>query len=137
MSENFGLKLGLATRFGEVGGSDGGSGGQHSINATSPTASPDRQHGSLPNDGALAIASTTPSAIIVSLANAHLDTGKRDDDESTIGGTQTCAICMTGTKSHLAAPCGHLCACAACASQLKHCPACRAKVTQWMKVHII
>jgi len=68
--------------------------------------------------------------------DAHLDTGKRDDDESTIGGTQTCAICMTGTKSHVAVPCGHLCACAGCASQLMHCPVCRTKVDKWMKVHI-
>ena len=77
-----------------------------------------------------------PAANVVSLADARLDTGRRDEDESTIGGTQTCIVCMVGSKSHLAFPCGHQCACESCANQMADCPVCRTSNVKWIKVHV-
>ena len=74
----------------------------------------------------------------VPLSHASLDVGRRDVDESTMGGGTTCTVCFEGAKDHLALPCAHLCACAHCAGLLegKECPICRAKVATWIKVHI-
>ena len=36
---------------------------------------------------------------------------RADPPESTIGAETTCIVCMANPKSHIAAPCGHLCAC--------------------------
>ena len=76
----------------------------------------------------------------VSLADAEFSTGReistgqahgRDADESTLGGETTCIVCMANPKTHLAAPCGHHCACDVCADQMKHCPICRQAVAMW------
>mmetsp|Transcript_37816 Transcript_37816/g.100467 ORF Transcript_37816/g.100467 Transcript_37816/m.100467 type:complete len:186 (+) Transcript_37816:877-1434(+) len=72
----------------------------------------------------------------LSLASLSLTSGQRDVDESTMGGGTTCSVCFVGAKTHLAAPCGHQCACEDCARLLANCPICRAKVSQWIKVHI-
>ena len=86
--------------------------------------------------------STAPAAVeqqhVLPLSLATLDIGQRDVDESTMGGGTTCSVCFEGVKDHLAVPCGHMCACARCAALLadKECPICRAKVAQWIKVHV-
>jgi hypothetical protein len=80
-------------------------------------------------------AANSPSGPVVALADVQLDNG-RVEVESTVGGTLTCSICMLGSKSHLAVPCGHQCACEDCAAQMKLCPVCRTPVAQWVKVHV-
>ena len=60
---------------------------------------------------------------------------RADPPESTLGGETTCIVCMANPKTHLAAPCGHHCACDACADQMKHCPICRQAVVMWVKYH--
>jgi hypothetical protein len=52
----------------------------------------------------------------------------------------SCAICMNGTKDHAFIPCGHICACAACARVvLRHgaseptCPMCRVPITSMLR----
>ena len=51
--------------------------------------------------------------------------------ESTVGGDTTCIVCFTNPKTHMAVPCGHQCACDACAAQMKQCPYCREDVLTW------
>ena len=59
---------------------------------------------------------------------------RRDDPpESTIGGDTTCIVCFERPKTHFAAPCGHMCACATCADRMEECPCCRAPVVMWME----
>ena len=53
----------------------------------------------------------------VSLASANFDTGRPEVPESTVGGESTCIICFTRPKSHVAIPCGHLCACDVCSAR--------------------
>ncbi|KAH3745044.1 hypothetical protein Pelo_13545 [Pelomyxa schiedti] len=51
---------------------------------------------------------------------------------------QVCVVCWQGTATFLAVPCGHLCLCEACATQLQsskgECPVCRGKAQQFIKV---
>ena len=58
-----------------------------------------------------------------------------DVAESSMGGDSTCTVCFTHEKTHLAAPCGHLCACYTCSKKMAKCPHCRADVAMWVKVH--
>ena len=67
----------------------------------------------------------------ISLADASFDTG-RPVPESTLGGETTCIICFTNPKSHVAVPCGHLCACGPCSDRMSACPYCREPVTLWV-----
>ena len=60
-----------------------------------------------------------------------------DIAESSIGGSTTCIVCFTGTKSHIAVPCGHQSVCESCTKQLNNCPYCRTHVTMWMQVRIV
>ena len=57
--------------------------------------------------------------------------------ESTIGGQATCIVCFTKPKTHLAAPCGHQCACGTCAAQMNQCPYCREPVAMWVQQRIV
>ena len=41
-----------------------------------------------------------------------------------------CVICMEAAKAICFVPCGHVLACAACATQLVECPSCRAPIAQ-------
>ena len=96
----------------------------------------DTQHGA-----GIGMHEAPPSLIkeVVPLSMAKFDTG-RDIDESTMGGGTTCSVCFEGVKTHLAVPCGHLCACEGCAGLLaskgKCCPICRGDVAQWIKLHV-
>ena len=77
-----------------------------------------------------------PTAITVSLADAHFNTGRLEAPESTIGGQTTCIVCFVDPKSHAAVPCGHQCACADCSAQMTECPVCRKTALMWMQVRM-
>jgi hypothetical protein len=77
-----------------------------------------------------------PTAITVSLADAHFNTGRLEAPESTIGGQTTCIVCFVNPKSHAAVPCGHQCACADCSAQMTECPVCRKTALMWMQVRM-
>ena len=77
-----------------------------------------------------------PPTAVTSLANAQFNTGRLEAPESTIGGQTTCIVCFVNPKSHLAAPCGHQCACGDCSAQMKECPVCRGPVQMWMQVRV-
>ncbi|EOD06410.1 hypothetical protein EMIHUDRAFT_219306 [Emiliania huxleyi CCMP1516] len=72
----------------------------------------------------------------VSLADANFDTGRPTVPESTLGGETTCSVCFTNPKSHVAAPCGHQCACGPCSARMESCPICRAPVLMWMQLRV-
>lgn len=57
--------------------------------------------------------------------------------ESTIGGQTTCIVCFTNPKTHLAAPCGHQCACGTCAAKMNQCPYCREPVAMWVQQRMV
>ncbi|EOD26857.1 hypothetical protein EMIHUDRAFT_236410 [Emiliania huxleyi CCMP1516] len=70
------------------------------------------------------------------LANANFDTGRPTVPGSTLGGETTCSVCFTNPKSHVAAPCGHQCACGPCSARMESCPICRAPVLMWMQLRV-
>ena len=78
-----------------------------------------------------------PPARAVSLAEASFDTGRPAVPESTIGGETTCIICFSNPKSHLAVPCGHLCACGPCSQKMEQCPYCRGPVMMWVEARVV
>ena len=80
--------------------------------------------------------SDPPPPAAVSLANVSFDIGRAEVAESTIGGETTCIVCFTNPKTHLAAPCGHQCACAECSAKMHECPVCRTPVQMWMQVRV-
>jgi hypothetical protein len=49
-------------------------------------------------------------------------------------GDEECVVCMDAVRTHIFAPCGHVCACAQCARKIvetsKRCPKCRATIAQ-------
>ena len=57
--------------------------------------------------------------------------------KSSLGGESTCIVCMAHPKTHLAAPCGHHCACGICAAQMEHCPYCRVPVQMWVQTRMV
>ncbi|EOD19106.1 hypothetical protein EMIHUDRAFT_243276 [Emiliania huxleyi CCMP1516] len=64
-----------------------------------------------PTDGAeeQAAAAAVAAEAPPSSRPPSFDTGR--PPESTMGGETTCIICFTDPKSHIATPCGHVCAC--------------------------
>ena len=48
-----------------------------------------------------------------------------------------CVVCMDQDATHAATPCGHLVMCETCVPKLKGntCPACRAEVTNYMRIY--
>jgi hypothetical protein len=42
---------------------------------------------------------------------------------------EQCVVCLENKKSYLFAPCGHVCCCALCHSDLTSCPVCRANIS--------
>ena len=48
----------------------------------------------------------------------------------------TCIVCFSNPKSHVAGPCGHLCACGPCSARMESCPICRAPVLMWMQLRV-
>ena len=77
-----------------------------------------------------------PPPAAVSLADAGFDTGRPAVPESTLGGETTCIVCFSNPKSHVAGPCGHLCACGPCSARMESCPICRAPVLMWMQLRV-
>ena len=77
------------------------------------------------------------SQAVLALADAGDITGRAPVPESTIGGETTCIVCMAHPKSHIAVPCGHLCACGVCAERMQDCPYCRASVQQWVHARVV
>ena len=73
---------------------------------------------------------------MVSLADAHFNTGRLEAPESTIGGQTTCIICFVNPKSHAAVPCGHQSACGDCSAKMTECPICRKTALMWMHVRV-
>lgn len=49
--------------------------------------------------------------------------------ESTDKPEEQCVVCLENKKSYLFAPCGHICCCANCHSDLTSCPVCRANIS--------
>ena len=47
-----------------------------------------------------------------------------------------CKICMASQVQAVLVPCGHLCACWACAAQLASCPVCRTAVQQRVRTFV-
>ena len=78
-------------------------------------------------------AESQQSPALVPLASANFDTGRPAVPESTLGGESTCIICFTRAKSHVAIPCGHLCACEVCSARMEQCPICRDAVVMWFQ----
>lgn len=76
-----------------------------------------------------------PEAVPPTLADLVISTDNAP--ESSIGGETTCIICMMHPKTHLAAPCGHLCACSICSTKLKACPYCREPAIMWIMQRIV
>ena len=85
--------------------------------------------------GAAAPVAAAPAAM-VSLADAHFNTGRLEAPESTIGGQTTCIICFVNPKSHAAVPCGHQSACGDCSAKMTECPVCRKTALMWMHVRV-
>ena len=75
---------------------------------------------------------------MTSLANIGDSLTRRDDPpESSIGGETTCIVCFVNPKTHLAAPCGHHCACGPCSALMQICPYCRAPVQLWVQHRMV
>ena len=74
---------------------------------------------------------------VLTLADVGDITGRNDVPESTIGGDTTCIVCFARPKTHLAAPCGHQCACGTCAERMQLCPYCRAPVQLWVQQRMV
>ena len=144
-SRGRGGRYGLAGRgLGSRGGVVAGSVAHQA--APGPASLQQVPEGSSQVDAALLVASAAPAALdmppsppptaVTSLADAQFSTGRPEPPESTIGGQSTCIICFTNPKTHLAAPCGHQCACADCSAQMHECPVCRTPVQMWMQVRV-
>ncbi|EOD11301.1 hypothetical protein EMIHUDRAFT_214589 [Emiliania huxleyi CCMP1516] len=90
-----------------------------------------------PEEGGPVGGAATPGGpSIISLADANISTGRPAVPESTVGGQTTCIVCFTNPKSHIATPCGHVCACGLCSVKMDKCPICRAPVERWFLVHV-
>jgi len=90
-----------------------------------------------PEEGGPVGGAATPGGpSIISLADANISTGRPAVPESTVGGQTTCIVCFTNPKSHIATPCGHVCACGLCSVKMDKCPICRAPVDRWFLVHV-
>ena len=85
-------------------------------------------------EGVQEAAGAEPTATLADVGDI---TGRHNVPESTIGGETTCIVCMTHPKTHLAAPCGHQCACATCADRMQHCPYCREPVAMWIRQRMV
>ena len=74
---------------------------------------------------------------VMTLADVGDITGRNNVPESSIGGETTCIVCFVNPKTHLAAPCGHQCACGPCAKLMQTCPYCRAPVQLWVQQRMV
>jgi hypothetical protein len=81
-----------------------------------------------------------PPAIVPPTMAALAGSLPLEDDASSVGGVLTCSICFTGSKDHLAVPCGHQFACASCAERIQRkgqpCPMCRSPIEKFVQVRI-
>jgi hypothetical protein len=49
-----------------------------------------------------------------------------------------CVICFSNERSHLIAPCNHLCCCSTCANQIKNeCPICRRPISSIQRIFFV
>lgn len=53
---------------------------------------------------------------------------------SEIGSADCCIVCEEGAKDMVIVPCGHVCACRACAATFRHCPVCRVAVQATLRI---
>ena len=74
---------------------------------------------------------------VMTLADVGDITGRNNVPESSLGGETTCIVCFVNPKTHLAAPCGHQCACGPCAKLMQTCPYCRAPVQLWVQQRMV
>eukprot|EP00897_Mesotaenium_endlicherianum_P001883 jgi/Mesen1/1722/ME000138S00577 len=56
---------------------------------------------------------------------------KADDDSA----TDICVLCLENQYNAVFVPCGHMCCCTVCASQLRNCPLCRKRIVQAVKTY--
>ena len=84
-----------------------------------------------------AAAGPSSPAAPVALADTHLDTGRPEVPESTLGGETTCIVCFVNPKTHMAVPCSHQCLCAGCAAKMSTCPYCMAPVQLWVQPRVV
>jgi hypothetical protein len=78
-----------------------------------------------------------PNAVPMAQAGGVQTGDEANGDGSSEGGETTCIICFTNPKTHLAAPCGHQCACEACSRKMHTCPYCREPVVMWVKTRVV
>ena len=85
------------------------------------------------------VASAMHDEKVLRLADLVCDITDRAGEvpESSIGGQTTCIVCMAGSKSHLAVPCGHQSVCANCSALMQKCPYCREPVQQWILQRLV
>ena len=85
--------------------------------------------------------STEPAAAsaqpVMTLADVGDITGRNNVPESSLGGETTCIVCFVNPKTHLAAPCGHQCACGPCAKLMQTCPYCCTPVQLWVRHRMV
>ena len=60
---------------------------------------------------------------------------EEEDDDEECSEEETCKVCLTKRASCIFNPCHHLCCCVSCASALKTCPVCRAKISSIFKIY--
>ena len=85
--------------------------------------------------------STEPAAAsaqpVMTLADVGDIPGRNNVPESSLGGETTCIVCFVNPKTHLAAPCGHQCACGPCAKLMQTCPYCCTPVQLWVQHRMV
>ena len=60
-----------------------------------------------------------------------------EETESSMGGQNSCIICFSDEKTHMAAPCGHICVCGSCAAKLLECQYCRSQTSMWIRARLV
>eukprot|EP00271_Cylindrocystis_brebissonii_P000759 TRINITY_DN10977_c0_g1_i1.p2 TRINITY_DN10977_c0_g1~~TRINITY_DN10977_c0_g1_i1.p2 ORF type:complete len:131 (-),score=23.13 TRINITY_DN10977_c0_g1_i1:884-1276(-) len=63
--------------------------------------------------------------------------GKRERRDERVEGSlpDLCVICLEAKYSCAFSPCGHMCCCSSCASQLSDCPLCRRRIDHSLRVY--
>jgi len=64
----------------------------------------------------------------------NVSSGYLQDDED-VPEDQACVVCLWRPKNTALLPCGHVCACPACAAALAECPVCRAAVVTAARIY--
>ena len=69
-------------------------------------------------------------------ASPSLPKKKKEPTQAVHCKEDECVVCWEGSKTHAFVPCGHRCACSACAAGVAACPVCRATVTGLLRVFL-